>query len=396
MASKVFFANIESVKPGWSLVMQIDDLFSKAGFGEIIDEQESVVVKMHTGEAYCDMTIRSCFIRRLIENVKEAGGIPFVAEATPLYKGPRMTSTGLIESAAINGFAFATLGCPVVCAEGPNVTLKNLWAGEGMTLPINGGTEMKEQEIASAFVKADVLLVCAHAFPSGAMRSVLKHVGMGCATKKGKHNIHKVTIPHVNEEKCIGCGACELSCAYDAIHIIQGKAVVDFRKCHGCYMCWDACSHIGANAIYLTPASYKHHQLRNVESAAALIQQKNGKCGFFSFLLDNKFECECHQHSSRALVPDIGILASRDPVAIDAVAYDLINEAPGVPGTIAEEYGPGTDKTKMWPYFDWDMQLEHAEKLGLGTRKYKLIELEYTFRSPIEVKYTPKGFGLRE
>jgi uncharacterized Fe-S center protein len=204
----------------------------------------------------------------------------------------------------------------------------------------------------------------------------MKHIGMGCCTKKGKKLVHEVSRPKVDEDLCVGCGSCLLECAWDAISVEDGIAKVEYEKCVGCMLCFEACHVKGSEAIdVLEEGALVKRQIRVVEAAAALLRTKKNKVGFMGFLIDIKGECECHPYSRREIVPDIGILASRDPVALDYAAYELIDQAPGIPGSVAEGYGPGARKLDIWPQYDFEAQICRAEELGLGTRQYELIEI---------------------
>jgi len=380
--SKVYFANIDNIKFR-GIVLQIDDLFERADFESLIDKGDSVAVKIHTGDEYNNWSMRPAFIRRVVENVKKLGGTPFVSDATQLYKIAKFTSAGLIEAAATNGFTYATLGCPVVCADGPSVTFADPMNVEDTTLQIPDASRLKEIEIASAFVNADAMIVCARVCPSPDRRSMLKHIGMGCASKRGKARIHEVTKPKIDLDRCTGCGICIDYCAWDAVQIVEGKARIDYGKCHGCTICCEVCRFGGdgglAGGTLLQKNGGVQKQIGIVDSATALIRQKKEKIGYLSFLVDYVDDCE--NWHKRPIFPDIGILASKDPVAIDAAAYDLIAKAPFLPWSEADMLPPNADKINSWPVnapnmYDWDVQLEEAERLGLGTRKYQLIEIE--------------------
>lgn len=376
MGSKVWFLNVQKVIPGKGLNDQLDALFQEEEFNSFVGRGDSVAVKINTGELFADTYIRPSHIRKVVDNIKRLEGIPFIAEATPLYLGGRHTSSGLIEAAAINGFTSASMECPVVCADGPNVTRRNPFNGEGVTMELPDGVELKQVEIASAFARADAMMVCANISPGIGVRSIMKHIGMGCSTKKGKSLIHEVSKPKVDPNLCTGCGSCQLECAWDAISIEDGPAVIDYTKCVGCMTCFEACHVQGTAAIdVLEEDGLVRRQIRVVEAAATLLRAKRNKLGFMGFLIGIKGECECHSYSRREIVPDIGILASRDPVSLDSAAYELINQAPGIPGSVAEGYGPGTQKLKIWPQYDFEAQIRRAEDLGLGTREYELLEI---------------------
>ncbi len=112
-----------------------------------------------------------------------------------------------------------------------------------------------------------------------------------------------------------------------------------------------------------------------MEYAFAVLKNKGGKAGFISFVVDVSPECDCWSFNDAPVVPDVGILASRDPVALDQACVDLVNAQPSNPGSRLD-LPAGADKFRgLYPSVDWSVQLEYAERIGLGTRKYTLIEI---------------------
>lgn len=396
MSSEVYFANIDKIKFR-GIVLLIDDLFEQADFKSILDEGDNVAVKIHTADEYCNCSMRPSFVRRVVENVKKLGGNPFVSDASQLYKIAKFTSHGLIKAAATNGFTYSSLRCPVTCADGPSITFTNPMRCEDVTLPIPDGSRFKENYVAKAFVEADAMIVCARLSPWTDRRSLLKHIGMGCASKRGKARIHEATKPRVDLEKCTGCGVCVDYCAWDAIKIKEGKAKIDYSKCVGCLYCTAACELGGEGGLEDRLLIHKDggtlKQRGNIDTAAALIRQKKGKVGYLGFLIDYRDDCD--NWHKRPPWPDIGILASKDPVALDAAGYDLISKAPFLPWSEADERNlpPDADRINSWPWYrpnmyDWDFQLREAERLALGTRKYELIEINAKGS-----KYDYRGLG---
>ena len=97
---------------------------------------------------------------------------------------------------------------------------------------------------------------------------------------------------------------------------------------------------------------------------------------FVNFITQVSPACDCYGHNDLPIVGDLGILASRDPVAIDQACADLVNKSRGLPGSALKNKSAGTDKFKdIYPQVDWPLQLEYAEKLGLGAREYELVKV---------------------
>ena len=68
-------------------------------------------------------------------------------------------------------------------------------------------------------------------------------------------------------------------------------------------------------------------------------------------------------------------MASIDPVALDQASIDIVNQQQGISGTMLEQLEPGGDKFRSMNGVDWSAQLKYGEKMGLGSRKYKIIKV---------------------
>ena len=120
--------------------------------------------------------------------------------------------------------------------------------------------------------------------------------------------------------------------------------------------------------------SYAILDEKTAEYAAAVL---HGRPHFhISLLCDISPNCDCHGESDAAIIPDIGILAGFDPVALDVAACDLCNRAPRLKGTWMDDCPHGED------LFDdahgnthWRDAIDHAVRIGLGSAEYELIEL---------------------
>jgi uncharacterized Fe-S center protein len=207
----------------------------------------------------------------------------------------------------------------------------------------------------------------------------LKNVGMGCAAREGKLDQHSNISPKVKKKKCIGCGECVAWCRGRAISVSkedgQVKASINPENCVGCAECILACPQ-GAIQVQWNE-SIPVFMEKMVEYASAVLKKKAGKCLFMSFVTDVSPLCDCTPFSDRPIVPNVGILASTDPVAIDQAAADLVNLAPGNRrSSLQGAFEPGEDKFRsLFPDIDWTHQLDFAERLGLGTRDYEIVEL---------------------
>jgi len=206
----------------------------------------------------------------------------------------------------------------------------------------------------------------------------LKNIGMGSGSRAGKLAMHDDGKPMVNSDACIGCKICERFCAQGAIKFSGSKASIDLDKCAGCGRCIGACS---KNAIHCKfDSSNAALSQKIAEYAKAVL---DGRPNFHINVVNQVSPyCDCHDESDAAIIPDIGIFASFDLVALDQACIDAVNAAPAIAGSIISERQkkPNTANndhfTVIHPTTDWREQLSHAEKIGLGVRKYELITMK--------------------
>ncbi len=389
MVSKVYFTDMRSKKADQAVTKKIKNLFDASAIKDVISQGDLVALKVHFGTGENQRHLRPEHIRAVVEKVQEAGGKPFVTETTGMgLAAIRGTALGCIRTATMHGFTQETLGAPIIVADG----LKGL---SGVKVKING-VKMKQFEIAQAIAESDAMISIAHVkgHPRTGLGATLKNIGIGCLTKVGKAPLHLAKKPSIDQKKCNNCGLCLSFCPSGAIRRTKGKLQIIQEKCIlGCG-CWDICPE---KAIMRW--SQLHHPrnrelvIRNVDAAAAVIRLLGrDKLAYFNLAYDITPHCDCADYGDVPMVPDIGVFASKDPVAIDRASSDAIINAPGIKGSAAEEIGamnPGEDKfAKLsdWQPFEifkntdqtreWRTQLEIGERLGLGTQKYKLIPIE--------------------
>lgn len=368
MPSNVYFARA-TVPKGKGLYQFAGELFEAAGGGDIVAQGDLVAIKLSFSEVGNTSYLRPQYLRPIVEAAKRLGGKPFLTDCNTLYVGGRSNSVDHIQTAIHNGFDFAVVGAPVIIADG-------LKGKSFVTVEINQA-QCKTAKIGADVRHADVFISAAHVHGHGGtgLAATFKNVGMGCGSRAGKQIMHCLEDPpRVKQAKCVGCGLCVEWCSAAAIRLEDGKAHVDAQRCIRCGECTVTCPQ-QAIAIRWGQGDAAF-QKRIVEYTYAVLKDKKDKSLFFAFLIDVCPSCLCERRSDPPIIPDVGILASGDPVAVEQATFDLVNAQPGIADSKLGDSPPGEDKfAKIYPDMDSTVTMAYAEEIGLGSREYKLVEI---------------------
>ena len=339
-----------------------------AGMGEIDFDNKYVAIKMHFGEPGNLAFLRPNWAKTVADFVKERGGKPFLTDCNTLYVGGRKNGLDHLDTAMLNGFNPMTTGCQVIIADG-------IKGNDEVEVPVEGGEYVKNAKIGRAVMDADVFISLTHfkGHESAGFGGTLKNIGMGCGSRAGKMEQHNAGKPHVVQKHCVGCKLCTKICAHDAISVQDRKAAIDHSKCVGCGRCIAVCAR---NAITVNfDESHTNLSRKMSEYAKAVVDGR--PCFHISLIIDVSPNCDCRAENDAAIVPNVGMFASFDPVALDMACVDAVNTQPILRGSAAD-IGDCHDQDHfhcIHPDTDWMSCLEHAEKLGLGTREYELIKI---------------------
>jgi len=368
MSSKVFFADMRAGARE-NLFGKIGRLMREAGLPGLLAPGDLVAVKVHFGEKGNHTFVRPIFVRRVVDEIKECGALPFLTDSSTLYPGERKEAVSALACAIENGFAFSVVGAPLIMSDG-------LRGHTAVDVPIDGEL-LQTVSIGAEIVEAHALVAVSHfkCHELTGFGGTLKNLGMGCASRTGKMQQHSTVGPKVAQRFCNGCTACLKSCAHAAISIIEGKAEIDPALCVGCSRCITACLQKAINIQWNESASLVMKKM--AEYAKGAVAGKEQKTLYLNFITQVSPACDCYGHADAPIVNDIGICASTDPVALDQACADLVNNARGNQDTaLASGHEPGGDKFRgVHPEIDWEVQLEHGEKIGLGSRVYELVRL---------------------
>lgn len=350
--SEVFFRSAEDIGPENTQIDQIMDVFPKIS---PVEEGEIVAIKIHPGELGNTTYMRPVIVKTVVDLVKDAGGIPFITDTTVLYNGKRFNGVDLICTAATNGFTHASMGAPIICADG-------LQGDDSVPVKI-GGETLDEITVASAIAKADSMIMLSHCkgHPASGFGGAVKNLGMGCLDKAGKTAVHEVGIPEIDQDKCTGCKKCVQICPWGAITMEGGKANVNRDLCKGELSCFGSCAY---QAIVPPEDAPVRMQERLGEAAMGPLEVLPEKIGYINWIFDLTPGCDCFNFSSPVFAGDVGITASKDPVAVDKASLDLINEK--------MRHDSDSCINNVWN-IDSLIHLKYAERLGAGSMDYKLV-----------------------
>lgn len=367
MASKVYFTNMR-VRGDENLTEKLKRLVKKAGIEQIDFRDRFVAIKMHFGEKGNLAYLRPNYAKAIVDVVKKLGGKPFVTDCSTLYVGARKNALDHLEIAYEHGFNPFSLGCHVLIGDGLKGT-------DEVAVPIHG-EYVKNALIGREIVDADIVISLTHfkGHEGTGFGGALKNLGMGCGSSAGKAEMHETEKPAMNGAACVGCGVCARNCAHDAIHVVEKKANIDYAKCKGCGRCIGVCP-----TKAMRPGQEKGCEMlsrRVAEYAYAVVKDKPSF--HISLAIDISPFCDCYGSNDAPILPDVGMFASFDPVAIDQACADLCNrEKPFADSLLGEKRPvPGVDFFHaLHPDTNWEAGIEQAEKIGLGSKAYELMEM---------------------
>jgi len=366
--AKVFFTDLRARSASKNRTAKIKKLFEAAGFDQIVNRGDLTAIKVHFGERGCDTHISPTYVRTVVERIKARGGLPFVTDTNTLYSGSRHNAVDHLLTAVEHGFDYAVLGAPVLIADGLDST-------NGIDVPL-AGKHFSSVKIAGDIVRAGSMLVLSHfkGHELAGFGGAVKNLAMGCATRAGKRDQHCIRF-QVEPKKCIGCGECVRVCPVQAASLTDKKAGIDKSVCIGCGECLTVCP---KKAMFIDwHTEIVPFMERLVEYARGAVTGKEDRVGFINFLVNVTPDCDCAAWSDAPIVPDIGFLASKDPIALDKACLDLVNAQAGCPDCKLEAgHEAGADKfTALWKWTRGDVTFTHGQAVGLGTPRYELIRL---------------------
>ncbi len=375
MASKLYFidSRVEKFDYQYSVLGRLEKILEKIDLGRYFSKDELIPVKMHLGNPGAHHTIRPNFVRLVVDQLKRIETKPFITDSA------RLRAYEYLEVASQTGYNPLSLGAPVIIADG-------IFGLD--SIKVKAGELLKELYIPSAIYDAPSMMVLTHVkgHIDSSYAGAIKNLAMGCVTAvprecgwkgggRGKMHFHtQQELMTWDESLCTFCGICANNCPQDAIVVEAKSFKADESLCWRCGRCVRVCP----EKALTVPISMENFQISLAESAKAVLSTfKSGKVFYINFLLDIQPECDCMAMSDTPVVQDQGILLGDDIVAIDKASLDLIAKAQPLPQSKAEgmKVEEGSDVLSMINRKNAKIQIEAAEKMGLGKSDYKLIEV---------------------
>lgn len=371
--AKVYFTDFRA-PVGTSQLKKLQTLCKAAGMNKIDFEGKFTAIKMHFGELGNLAMLRPQYVKAVADLVKEWGGKPFLTDCNTLYPGSRKNALDHLDCAEINGYNTITTGCQVIIGDGLKGT-------DEVEVPVPNGEYIKTAKIGRAVMDADVFISLAHfkGHESTGFGGAIKNIGMGCGSRAGKMEQHSSGKPEVNEGLCRGCRFCAKECGSDAITYENNKAHIHKEKCVGCGRCIGACSFDAIETVQWDANELLDKKM--AEYAYAVVY--NRPCFYINLVMDISPNCDCHGENDAPILPDIGMFASFDPVALDQACADACLKAAPLPNSQLSDNLAKPDWECHHDHFldnnpaiDWQTTLIHGEKIGMGTREYELVKLK--------------------
>ena len=262
-----------------------------------------VAVKVHSGEKGNQNYLHPEFMRSMIEEVDGT-----VVECNTAYDGERDTTEKHEKLMAEHGWS-EYFDVDIMDAE-----------GDDLIFPIENGRVLKENHVGAHLANYASMLVLSHfkGHPMGGFGGALKQLSIGCASNKGKVNIHT-----------------------GGVTLNQGE-------------CWEK---VAEQDDFLEAMA---------EAAETVVNHFGSNLAFVNIACNLSVDCDCCAAAEDPCMADIGIFASLDPVAVDQACIDAVKNSTDPGRDHLLERIDSRHGTKI---------LDDAARLGYGSQEYELVEL---------------------
>lgn len=360
--SKVLFAPMAFARyeASETLPEKFTRLLEKTGLREKV-KGKKVAIKMHVGSGTSYSTIPPIFVRKLVRFIQESGGDCFITDHYVHGRKPEE-----------RGYTEANLGCPVLDDCG--------FLGKYYYTKEVNYKSFHHVDVAGLIHDADFMIDFSHVKGHGAcgFGGACKNIAMGCVTDRTRHEQHSLEGGLTwDAEKCIHCDACIRSCNHHANRFNdRGEYEINYHDCTVCQHCAKICP---TGAIKLDAHGYEDFQAGLALCTKTVVDTfAPGNVYYINVLISITALCDCWGMTTPSLVPDIGIMASDDMVAVEKASIDAIRVedliSVGVPKGMKLS-GEGHLFQQLHgkdPY----LQLQKLVEQGLGSLDYELETVE--------------------
>ena len=357
MASTVLFAPMtyNAYDANQTLPARFDRLLDQTPLKDIV-KGKTVAIKFHVGANLSFSTISPIFVRKLVTKIQEWGGTCFLTDHGVYHRRPQE-----------RGYTDEIVGCPVIDDCG-------FMGKYYYTREVDYRT-FKHVDIAGHIHDADVMIDFSHVKGHGAcgFGGACKNIAMGCVTDRTRQEIHALEGGQEwDESKCIHCDQCLQSCNHNANQFNDaGEYSVNYHHCTFCQHCVKVCP---TGAIKMTDNAYEAFQEGMALCTKTVVDQFTpGNVYYINVLTNITALCDCWGLTTPSLVPDIGIMASGDIVAVERASIDAIKVENLIPQGVPEGHemtGEGHLLERLHGKNPF-IQLEALERQGMGTQDYE-------------------------
>lgn len=371
--SKVYFASarVKKWKYDESMPGKLERLLKEIKLSNYFEKDEWVAVKTHFGSDGAHRIVRPVFLRKVVDSLKTIGAKPFVTDTV------RIKGLDYLEVANQNGINHLSVGAPVVIADG-------LYGNDNIM--VKAGNILGEIAVASLIYDVPAMMVCSHVkgHINAGYAGAIKNIAMGavsgshrhCGWKCGRGAMHAIGEGKFiwDEDKCAFCYQCEDVCPLDCINFKDNRFNYYDERCWRCGRCTRVCP----EGALVLPGDDELFMKSLSEAAKAVLSTfKPNKVVYINFLTEIQPECDCMPAAEVPVIQDLGILISDDIVAVEQASIDMLLKENPLPSSLAEDekIKEGEDvlfSLNKKPYL---LQVEEAERLGMGSRRYELVEL---------------------
>ncbi|MBN2464061.1 DUF362 domain-containing protein [candidate division WOR-3 bacterium] len=323
-------------------------ILEASGYFKRLRPKKRIGLKVHFGEQGNRNHLRPEFVRAAAIAASYYNLQPVVIETTALYRGRRQVASEHLKLAHEHGFTIENVLAPIEILDGRH--------GErSYRVPLDS-TLVPTARLAHGLRRIRYLINLAHfkGHMVAGFGGAIKNLAMGLAAKAGKLEMHSQSRPWIDAEKCASCGDCVDYCPSNAINFVHYVAQIG-PGCTGCGGCLAVCKQ---NAIRFDwDAGAEMVQRKMVEYARAVLLDREAI--HLNFCLNITPNCDCNTVTEKPVMPDVGLFGSLDPVACEQAAWDRVEPK----------------LRAVWPQLKPELLLDAAERLGLGSREYAIVNL---------------------